>query len=132
MRDAIKWFLAKTLLYVALTVAGLLGSAVVYNLARGHSGAAHFAGSLGSPRSWLPGLAAIALVAACFIALALGPLAVFRERLPGSIMKLILIPYLMIPVAFVDLVGSPIPFTLVVLGMQVCYLVIVRFNSIRA
>jgi hypothetical protein len=66
------------------------------------------------------------LILGIYILILLLPLAAARNRLPGTTFKLLLLPLLLIPVIIIDLAGATVPVILILLGIQVCYLIVVK------
>jgi hypothetical protein len=120
MKDALSWILRRLGLYLAVAAAGvLIGSAPL----GGHLSSVEV--SLARPQNWLSYDGRILLGLGIYTAILLLPLAPFRNKLSRITLKLVLLPFLLIPVILVDLVGSSPPVILIFLGIQVCYLIIV-------
>jgi hypothetical protein len=127
----IQWLLARAGLYVAVTGVGLLVAALVARIMTGRHGLSGFLGSLNHLQNWLPEFTLVILGLGIYVLCLLTPLAMFSKKLPQAVMKLILLPFLMVPVLLVDLAGSPVWFTLYFLAIQLVYLIIVGFGEVR-
>jgi len=120
MRDALSWILRRICLYLGIAAVGLLIVSVPIG---GHLTSAQK--SLARPQNWLLYDGKALLILGLYTLILLLPLAVFRNRLSRIALKLLLLPFLLIPVILVDLAGSLPSVTLFLLGIQVCYLIVV-------
>jgi hypothetical protein len=121
MKAAVRWVLTRTGLYLAIAALGLTGAALV---AYRHLHPSEV--SLSYPQNWLLFGGRGLLILGTYTLILLVPLAAMRNKLSSVALKFVLFPFLLIPVALVDLVGSTPPVILIILGIQSCYLIIVR------
>lgn len=113
--------LTRTGLYLAIAALGLTGAALA---ADRHLHPSEV--SLSYPQNWLLFGGRALLILGTYTLILLVPLAATRNKLSSVALKFVLLPFRLAPVAFVDLVGSTAPVILVLLGIQSCYLIIVK------
>jgi hypothetical protein len=128
MSSAITWSVARTGLYLVFIVAGIFGGALILDSAHGRSGLSDFGSGLGHPATWLPQVAGTAAMLGLYMLLVLMALSAGRRKLSSATLKMILLPFLLLPVALIDLAGTTVPFTLGFLAVQVLYLIAVRMK----
>jgi len=125
MKAGITWVAIRTAIYATLAVIAVTGGGYLYSAATGTD---VLAGSRWSERNliaWLHIGAGVAAVGGCIALVLLSMIAPFRYRLMGIQIKLLLLPFFLLPVLFIDLVGSSPSFTLGIAGIQLLYLTIV-------
>jgi hypothetical protein len=132
MRETIRWVLLRTALYMFIAVVGITGVGFAYSAATGTGIIAGSGRSLSNLNGWLHIGVGVAILGGGLTLILLGILAPFRKRLPNVIIKLILLPFFLLPVLLIDLVGADPPAILGLLGIQVLYLIVVRMNKLRA
>lgn len=128
MRSAIAWSVARTCLYLVFIVAGIFAGSVILDSTHGRSGLSDFGSGLGHPATWLPQVTGTAALLGFYMLLVLMALSVGRPKLSSTALKGILLPFLLLPVALIDLAGTTVPFTLGFLVVQVLYLIAVRMK----
>jgi len=130
MKASAQWIISRSLLYVAITAVGLGAGLLAYHVTSHSPGSG--VTNITSPLSWFRSAGILLALIAGSILVILTPLSLFRGRLTNVTLKLILFPFLMVPVVIVDLVGSTTPAIVGVLAIQLCYLTVVRFNRSAA
>lgn len=110
-------------LYALIAIVAIRAAGFVYSTVTGSS----LAGSSDSAANllaWLHVSFGVAVLGGCLTLVVLAFIAPYRRRLTAITVKLVALPFLLIPVLLVDLVGASPSFTLGLLGMQVLYLII--------
>lgn len=132
MKNAIAWSAARTGLYLVFIVSGIVGGGLLYDGVHGHIGLSYFGHALEHPDSWLPQVVRAAAILGLYTLLLLAALSAVRQKLSNVALKMILLPFLLLPVALIDLAGTTPPFTLGFLVVQLLYVFAVRMNPARA
>jgi hypothetical protein len=125
LKETIRWVLLRAALYALFAIIAITAAGFVYSAVSGSSltGSSHSAANL---YAWLHVGVGVAILGGCITLIVLTFIAPFRSRLSAIGIKLILMPFLLLPVLFVDLAGTSSSFTLGLLGMQILYLIAVR------
>lgn len=123
--QAARWVLFRVALYALLAIVAVPTAGFTYSAVTGTSlsGSGHSAANL---LAWLHVGVAVAVLGGCLTLIVLALVVPFRSRLSAIALKLLLLPFLLCAVLFVDLAGASPAFTLGLLGLQVMYLMIVR------
>jgi hypothetical protein len=132
MKNAIAWSAARTGLYLFFILAGIVGGGLLYDGVHEHIGFSYFGHALDHPGNWLLQVVRAAAILGLYTLLILAALSAVRRKLSNVALKMILLPFLLLPVALIDLAGTTPPFTLGFLVVQLLYLIVVRMNHVRA
>jgi hypothetical protein len=123
LREAVRWVLLRAVLYAVVAIVAITGAGFAYSSATGSSlsGSSHSTANL---LAWLHVGFGVAVLGGGLTLMVLAFVAPYRRRLSALNIRLIVLPVLLLPVLFVDLVGASPSFTLGLLGMQVLYVLI--------
>lgn len=129
--DVVRWVLLRAGLYALVAVVWVTGAGFGYSAVTGMDTLAGSSRSLDNLAAWLHAGLGVAILGGGLTLLLLTVLYPFRTRLPAILNKLVLLPFLLLPVLLIDLVGTSLSFTLCLLALQIFYLIVVRLNKIH-
>src|SRR5260370_3105709 len=125
MKRAVNWVLLRTARYAGVAVAGVTGTGFLYSAVTGNDVFAGSRSSAANLAGWLHVGASVAVIGSCLTLILLAVIAPFRARLTGIQIKLMLLPFFLLPVAFVDLAAATPSVALLLGSLQLGYLIIV-------